>query len=211
MASFARRFFSRVRSSDTPVSPRKMNLNSPDVPAVFLPPVNRSMQTLDRSFFRKVVPLAAASVSDVRQIGNTRAQLTASGELFRLAPLKPLRDDDQNPGAKCLLLKHDVDPNGIAFTLWSRLRLADSPIEPSTWSPTLSKLVQDDIARIRPYDLTLTYNDWTMRESSSPSASKLLTDLFPQTISSKQFCPKSLTRKAASREDLPRSATSVCL
>lgn len=35
--------------------------------------------------------------------------------------------------------------------------------EPKTWSPTISKLVEVELATLRPYELTLTYDDWTMR------------------------------------------------
>ncbi|KIX01596.1 uncharacterized protein Z518_09322 [Rhinocladiella mackenziei CBS 650.93] len=122
-----------------------MNMNSADLPENFLPPVNRSMQTLDRSFFRKVIPLAAATISDLKQITNVRKQLDSSGDMLRLHPIKPMRDDEITPGAKCLLLRPEVDANA-----------------PETWSSTISKLVEANLAKLRPYDLTLTYDDWTM-------------------------------------------------
>jgi hypothetical protein len=37
-------------------------------------------------------------------------------------------------------------------------------LESSTWPHSVSKLVDAGVARIRPFDLTLTYNDWTMRK-----------------------------------------------
>ncbi|EXJ56748.1 tRNA wybutosine-synthesizing protein 2 [Cladophialophora yegresii CBS 114405] len=122
-----------------------MNLNSADLPKVFLPPVNRSMQVLDKSFFQKVVPLAAASISDVKQITNVRKDLDRSGDILKISPIRHLREDDSAPGAKCILLRHGIEAH-----------------KPDTWSPTLTRLVKDNLARIRPYDLTLTYDDWTM-------------------------------------------------
>ena len=141
-----------------------MNLNSPDLPKVFLPPVNRSMQTLDKSFFRKVVPLAAASVSDVRQITHVRKELDRSGDVLKISPLKHLREDDSAPGAKCILLRHRINPKGASIFRLDIPRIgANKCAEVVTWSPAITKLVEDSLAKIRPYDLTLTYDDWTMR------------------------------------------------
>lgn len=89
-----------------------MNMNAPDLPGIFHPPVNRSMQTLDRAFFRKVVPLAVATVSDLKQISNLRRELDKSGDILKINPIKPLRDDESAPGAKCILLRLGIDAHG---------------------------------------------------------------------------------------------------
>jgi len=120
-------------------------MNSPDLPELFQPPVNRSMQNLDKSFFRKVVPLAAASVSDLKQITNVRKELEKSGDMLKIHPIKPLRDDETKLGAKCFLLAPQINAH-----------------EPKTWSPTIAKLVEIKLAKLRTYDLTITYDDWTM-------------------------------------------------
>ncbi|KIW23033.1 uncharacterized protein PV07_11265 [Cladophialophora immunda] len=145
MASLLRRLLSITQPDVSNATTRRMNLNSADLPKIFRPPVNRAMQTLDKSFFRKVVPLAAATISDVRQITAIRKELDKSQDLLRISPIKPLREDDSVPGAKCLLLRPEIDAK-----------------EPKTWSPTISRLVEDKLASLRPYDLTLTYDDWTM-------------------------------------------------
>ncbi len=88
-----------------------MNMNSAELPEMFRPPVHRSMQTLDRSAFRKVVPLAAATVPDVRQITAVRKELDHSGDLLRLNPIKPLRDDETS-GGKCFLLRPGIKASG---------------------------------------------------------------------------------------------------
>jgi tRNA (guanine37-N1)-methyltransferase len=89
-----------------------MNLGSPDVPSLFLPPVDRSMQTLDRAFFQKTLPLSAARVADVKRIAHIRDVLTKSDDLLQIHPIKLLVDDPDLPKAKCMLLKPDVKVAG---------------------------------------------------------------------------------------------------
>lgn len=84
-------------------------MNSTEMLEIFQPPINRSMQILDRSFFRKVIPLSAASISDPKQISNVRKALDKSGDVLRLSPIKILRDDELSPGSKCLLLRPGID------------------------------------------------------------------------------------------------------
>lgn len=112
----------RLTIVDTPRNIYKMNMNSPDLPELFQPPVNRSMKTLDKSFFRKVIPLAAASVSDVKQITNVRRELEKSSDILKINPIKPLREDETTPGAKCFLLTPSIVANGM------RSLLADSDL-----------------------------------------------------------------------------------
>jgi tRNA (guanine37-N1)-methyltransferase len=83
-------------------------MNSAELPEIFRPPINRSMQILDRSFFHKVIPLSAASISDPKEISNVRKELDRSGDILRLNPIKSLRDDELSPGAKCLLLRPGI-------------------------------------------------------------------------------------------------------
>ncbi|EXJ74032.1 uncharacterized protein A1O5_02326 [Cladophialophora psammophila CBS 110553] len=145
MANLLRRLFSTTQPEVSSATAKRMNFNSADLPKIFLPPVNRSMQTLDKSFFHKVVPLAAATISDVKQITNIRKELDNSRDLLRVSPIKPLREDGSAPGAKCLLLRPEIDAK-----------------EPTTWSATVERLVKDNLASLRDYELTLTYDDWTM-------------------------------------------------
>lgn len=114
MANSLRRLLSTTRPQDViRTVPRTMHLNSPLLPELFRPPVNRSMQSLDRGFFRKVVPLAALTISDEKQIHAIGKQLEVSRDLLRITPIKPLRQDDSSPGAKCFLLKPGVDAKGM--------------------------------------------------------------------------------------------------
>lgn len=106
MAGYTRRLFSTGTAYL-----KKSNMNSADLPEIFRPPINRSMQTLDRSFFHKVIPLSAASISDHKEISNVRKELDRSGDVFKLNPIRSLREDDMNPGAKCLLLRPGIHPD----------------------------------------------------------------------------------------------------
>ncbi len=112
MAGLHRWLFPRLNHRKIHTTSRKINMNSPDLPELFQPPVNRSMQNLDKSFFRKVVPLAAASVSDLKQITNVRKELEKSGDMLKIHPIKPLRDDETKLGAKCFLLAPQINAHG---------------------------------------------------------------------------------------------------
>lgn len=90
-------------------------MNSAEMPEIFKPPINRSMQVLDRSFFQKVVPLSALSIADTKHISNVRTQLNKSHAAISLTAVKNLRDDDLNPGAKCLLLRPGIDADRKSF------------------------------------------------------------------------------------------------
>jgi len=158
MAPYANRLFTTAAAVFN-----KLKMNSPDLPDIFLPPINRSMRTLDRSFFKKTIPLSAATVSDTKKISDVRSELQKSGDLLRLGLVKGLRDDETAPGAKCFLLQPGVDAAGELLRRPQEGSISMLAV-PSTWSPTLTKLAEERLVRVRPYDLTLTYDDWTMRK-----------------------------------------------
>ena len=70
------------------------------------------MQKLDRSFFKKVTPISALTVTDHKQLSNLRRELIKSGDLLGPIQIRSVRDDETTPGAKCLLLRQGIDPNG---------------------------------------------------------------------------------------------------
>ena len=82
--------------------------------AMFRPPVNRAMRQLDRSFFQKRIPLAAARVLDTKQISNCISDL--SEELLYLERCTVVRpgpmDNDLWRGRKALLLRPRIKPDG---------------------------------------------------------------------------------------------------
>lgn len=109
------------------------------------PPVNREMKTLDRSFFKQTVETSALTVFDARNIQPTRGKLLASRDILSTTTIKPVFDDETTPGAKCILMKPHVKAS-----------------DPSTWSEKWSQVVKDGDAKVRPFTLTLTYDDYKM-------------------------------------------------
>lgn len=90
--------------------------NAPrELPAMFRPPVNRAMRTLDRSFFRKTVPVSAAKVFQNSEISRVRKELSGSRELLVLPRLNVVREIKDQDGAvkKALLLREDLRHDGL--------------------------------------------------------------------------------------------------
>ena len=133
------------------------------VPSIdmFRPPVNRAMRVLDRSFFRKTVPLAAAKVLDYREIANCRKCLAP--DLLQVGRIPHVRfDPGGDPTVKLLLLKPQIktDGNCLVTTLDPS---ADVLPDPSTWGGKLRDLVGQKTVALAPYDLDLDYSWWNYR------------------------------------------------
>ncbi len=83
---------------------------------MFRPPINRGMRVLDRAFFHKEIPLAAARISNTRLIAQLRTDLDRSGTSLLLGRVKPLRPDPDQAlaaqGRKCYLLKPEIKHDG---------------------------------------------------------------------------------------------------
>lgn len=87
--------------------------SSRELNAMFRPPVNRAMRTLDRSFFRKTVPLAAAKVFKDKDISAVRATLSKSHDLLVVPRLSNVRQiTDQDGVFRALLLREDLKADG---------------------------------------------------------------------------------------------------
>lgn len=139
------RHLARIGTASREGFPRS-NMNSSDLPIEFLPPINRTMRELDKSFFQKIIPIAAATISDPKNISPVRKVLDLTGENLSLWPIKNLVPDPQAPGAKCLLLRPGV-------TAGAR----------DNWSKELQDLVDQGKIKIHSYDLKLSYDDWGMK------------------------------------------------
>lgn len=84
---------------------------------MFRPPVNRAMRTLDRSFFRKTIPISAAKIFKNSEISKLRQELTKSKDLLTVPRVSTVRDiQDEDGVKKALLLREDLRHDG-AFRL----------------------------------------------------------------------------------------------
>lgn len=88
-------------------------MNEPSLTSdMFRPPINRAMRALDRSFFKKSIPLSAARIRDSKQISKYRTELGHDVlRLDRMPAVRSVRDPDGQEG-KALLLKPEVKPDG---------------------------------------------------------------------------------------------------
>ena len=133
-----------------------------DYTKMFRPPVNRTMRVLDRPYFKKVVPIAAAKVQDWQKISALRTRLRK--ETLELERIRHVENVHEAPGkiSKVILLKPETRPDGMIHPDISRPSGAD-PADESTWSPTMSELVKNRDISIVSYDLELDYNYWDYR------------------------------------------------
>ncbi|KAE8149975.1 hypothetical protein BDV25DRAFT_129962 [Aspergillus avenaceus] len=135
-----------------------------DLPTMFRPPVNRAMRVLDRSFFKKTVPLSAATVFKNSDISRVRGELHKSRDLLglpRLASIREVKVDDQV--RKCLLLRE-----GIKFD------------DATTWSPKVSELVEKGAVGVDRFDLTLEYDYWNYVDIMNAILPEELLEEIPQ-------------------------------
>lgn len=104
------------------------------LPAIFRPPVNRAMRVLDRSFFRKTIPLSAATVFENSNISRVRSELAKSHDLLTLPRLNIIRPapasapapagqtaegkKSNDPTRKCLILREGIKHDGWCSTGW---------------------------------------------------------------------------------------------
>src|SRR2546421_4410927 len=137
MALWTRRFATWSRNF--------LKMNSPNLPELFLPPVKRDMHVLDRSFFKKTIPLSAATVFENRDLQRVRKELSRSGDILSIDAIKITRDDETAPGKKCMLLNPAVDAKGTVLKSRCFLHLLTESVDPSTWSTAITKLVEERV------------------------------------------------------------------
>ncbi|KAK2741749.1 tRNA(m(1)G37)methyltransferase [Myotisia sp. PD_48] len=126
--------------------------SSKPLPDMLRPPINRVMRTLDRSFFQRTIPLAAATVFDPKNLKPIKNQLIQSKDILsapRLQTIYPV----QNPATKeearlkCILLREGLKAD-----------------DATTWSPTIQELVNAKTVELKPYNLSVGYDYWTHHE-----------------------------------------------
>ncbi|KAL5001209.1 hypothetical protein BDV10DRAFT_192412 [Aspergillus recurvatus] len=135
-----------------------------DLPVMFRPPVNRAMRVLDRSFFKKTVPLSAATIFKNSDISRVRRALEQSKDILALPRLNTIQDiKNDDVVKKCLLLKESIKHDDTA-----------------TWSPTINELVNNGIVGVGPFDLTLDYDYWLHSDIISAVLPEELLEEVPQ-------------------------------
>jgi tRNA (guanine37-N1)-methyltransferase len=107
----------------TDAASKQATLN--ETPAMFRPPVNRAMRTLDRSFFRRNVPLSVAQVFKQSDISNVRKDLVRSHDLLVLPRISSIREVKGQDGKvwKAMLLREDLKVDGRFIGLGPALTL----------------------------------------------------------------------------------------
>lgn len=93
----------------------RLTMNSAELPEIFRPPVNRSMRVLDRNFFQKTLPIAAATVLDNRNLSEVRSKIQSAGNLLNVFSIKAVVSDETVPGRKCILLQPGILATGLSM------------------------------------------------------------------------------------------------
>ncbi|KAF2679364.1 hypothetical protein K458DRAFT_422398 [Lentithecium fluviatile CBS 122367] len=117
---------------------------------MFAPPVNRAMKVLDRAFFHRTIPTAAARIFKNQDIARCRTELDRTHDALknRISPVRPDPDDARaRKGGKCLLLRPEIVPS-----------------DRTTWSTKLQELEQSGTIGVIPYPLHLDYDYFTYQE-----------------------------------------------
>ncbi|KKA25536.1 tRNA (guanine(37)-N1)-methyltransferase [Rasamsonia emersonii CBS 393.64] len=128
------------------------------LPPIFRPPVNRAMRVLDRSFFRKTIPLSAATVFENSNISRVRSELAKSHDLLTLPRLNIIRPAPASaPAGQPAEGKKSSDSTRKCLILREGIKHDDA----TTWSPTINELVEKGTVGLGPYDLELDYDYWS--------------------------------------------------
>ncbi|KAL8873022.1 MAG: hypothetical protein Q9174_001441 [Haloplaca sp. 1 TL-2023] len=112
---------------------------------MFRPPINRAMKTLDRSFFRKEIKLAAACVLDQKNISVLQKELDRDMLWVpKVIPITQINSDLlPDKTARGLLLKPDI-------------KVEDE----TSWGLKIRDLVNKGEIIMTPYQLEMTYRSW---------------------------------------------------
>ncbi|CAZ84968.1 unnamed protein product [Tuber melanosporum] len=113
----------------------------------FLPPVDRAMRTLDRAFFRKVVPVTAARVLDSALVHTIKEKILKDLIPFERFNQRYDFNSKLNVETPLLILQPQVKYGDL-----------------STASGPTQEYVKSKILELVPYDLKLEYGDWGYEE-----------------------------------------------
>lgn len=122
---------------------------------MFRPPINRAMKVLDRSFFKKTIPISAARILDIKNASKLRLDLQKSKDILFVDRLSNIALDPveeyAKAGKKCILLRPQVTESGLS----------------TPWSPRVAELESENLIKVIPYEVKLDYDFWTYHEIAS--------------------------------------------
>lgn len=162
--------------------------NHPDED-MFRPPLAHGMNALDRTFFRRTIPLKAARIFDNKNISKVRTQLERSKDALsepRLGSVYPDPDAERaKSGKKCVLLRPEVKsaPSNGSEGIPN---INGDQQQATSWphSSILAELASQETIAVVSYDLELDYKYWTYHDTISailpPSAQEEIPSGFSQ-------------------------------
>ena len=113
------------------------------------PPIDREMKTLDRSFFKQTVRTTVLAVPNVRDLQMVRKTVSSTGDILATSRIRPV-----------VVIKDDIFKELKCILLHPRVKFSD----PSTWKEPWQQLVEQGVALMRPYNLEITYDDWSVSD-----------------------------------------------
>ncbi|PWW74842.1 hypothetical protein C7212DRAFT_282534 [Tuber magnatum] len=113
----------------------------------FLPPVDRAMRTLNRAFFKKVVPVTAARVLDATLLHTIKEKILKDMIPFERFNVRYDFNSKLGIETPLLILRPEVKYDDLA-----------------TVSNPTREYVKSKILKLVPYDLKLEYGDWSYEE-----------------------------------------------
>ena len=89
--------------------------------SMFRPPVNHAMKVLDRAYFHRDIPLAAARVLENKQIARFRREL--HHDILNLERVSIIKNDPIKQGFKSLLLRPEIKSDGTPIS-WNDISVS---------------------------------------------------------------------------------------
>jgi hypothetical protein len=112
------------------------------------------------NFFQKALPIAAATVFDNGNLSAIRGKVQNAGNLMGVFSTKAVVPDETVLGEKCVPLRPGIMATCVICRSCPSLGSLLTPmVDPMTWSPTITELVENKLVCLRPYGLKLTYED----------------------------------------------------
>lgn len=141
-----RLFFSRsIRFPLTRLPPKsqiRLNMRKPSAEKNVLPPISRGMMVLDRSFFKKKIPLLIANFPNPKFLGEFVK--VCRDDVLKIRGVKPFTEIH---GSKGVLLRDDIN---------------DIDTYKEKLSPLALEKIKEQEGTVEPYELLLDYNFWKL-------------------------------------------------